>query len=60
MAYHVDATRLSKMQINLKEKYEVKVWCYLFNCSKKQLQTAVEKVGASASAVKRFMKVEVN
>lgn len=55
MAYHIDNRNLNRMQINVNERYEAKVWCHLFNCSRKELKTAVEKVGSSAGAVKKFI-----
>jgi hypothetical protein len=55
MAY-IDARYLHKVNINTRERYEVKVWCQLFNCSRKDLVSAVEKVGSNAAQVKIALK----
>jgi len=60
MAYHVDSRNLNRMHINIREQYEVKVWCCLFNCTKKQLKSTVELVGSSAGAVIKHLKQELN
>lgn len=55
MAY-IDSRFINRMNINVRERYEVKVWCQLFNCSRKQLMGAVEHVGNNAGKVKKFIK----
>lgn len=55
MAY-IDPRYIHKMQINTSEKYEMLVWCELFNCSKRDLKTAVTKVGTNAGKVKSLLK----
>lgn len=56
MAFHIENASLERMQVNVKERWEVKVWCCLFNCSSEELKRAVKKVGSSAGAVKRIFK----
>jgi hypothetical protein len=55
MAYNLDSRHLHRMNINLDEEYEVKVWCYLFNCTSEDLNTAVGRVGTSVKAVKLYL-----
>jgi hypothetical protein len=40
-----------RSHISLSEDYEVRFWCEKFGVTEKQLVSAVEKVGNSASAV---------
>ncbi|MCE3279966.1 MAG: hypothetical protein K0S44_2157 [Bacteroidetes bacterium] len=44
-----------RMRINLKEQYEVLVWTIKFNCTKKELQKAVKRVGDAADKVEKFL-----
>jgi hypothetical protein len=55
MAYSLDSRSLHYMHVNLENEYEVKVWCYLFNCSSQDLSDAVKKVGTSVKAVKMHL-----
>lgn len=45
-----------QMRINLKEQYEVRVWLIKFNCTKKDLQKAVKKVGDVADRVEKSLR----
>ena len=42
-------------KINIHEPYEVNWWCHEFGCSKDQLARAVNAVGVSAAAVKKYL-----
>lgn len=44
-----------QMRINLKERYEVRVWTIKFNCTKRELQKAVKKVGDLANKVEKLL-----
>jgi hypothetical protein len=59
MAY-IDSRYLHRVSINTRERYEVKVWCELFNCSRKELLGAVEKVGNNAGMVKSVLKTSAH
>jgi hypothetical protein len=54
MAYF-NPNYIDKQSINIQERYEVKVWCFLFNCSQKDLKSAVGKVGSSVRSVRKFL-----
>lgn len=41
-------------KVNVHESWEVNWWCAEFNCTKRQLIAAVNAVGVSASAVKKY------
>jgi hypothetical protein len=43
-------------RINMSEDYEVQYWTKKFNCSKDELQRAVDAAGASASKVEEYLK----
>jgi hypothetical protein len=43
------------MVINPNYRYELKVWGCLFNCTLKDVKDAVNQVGNSAAAVKRYL-----
>jgi hypothetical protein len=49
-----------RSKINMHEDFEVKYWSKELGVSKKQLQTAVEKVGNSAAAVRKELEVMGN
>jgi hypothetical protein len=55
MAY-IDPRYIHKMNINTRERYELNVWCQVFNCSKREILYAVEKVGNNAGKVKSVLK----
>jgi Protein of unknown function (DUF3606) len=42
-------------KVNVHESWEVNWWCGEFNCTKAQLVTAVNAVGVSAAAVRRYL-----
>ena len=42
-------------RINLDQDHEVRYWRNKFNCTKKELQDAVERVGNSAAKVQRYL-----
>lgn len=48
--------KLDATTISLSEKYEVDYWCKKFDCTKKDLESAVEKVGKSAKKVEEYFK----
>ena len=43
-------------RINLSQSYEVKYWRDKFNCSEDKLRNAVNAVGDSVEAVKKWMR----
>jgi hypothetical protein len=42
-------------KINVHEPYEVNYWTDALGCTKAQLISAVDKVGVSAAAVKKYL-----
>jgi hypothetical protein len=42
-------------KVNVHEPWEVNWWCGEFNCTRGQLISAVNTVGVSAAAVKRYL-----
>jgi hypothetical protein len=42
-----------RMNINIKEEYEIYFWSMRFDCTRKELEAAVRKVGAMASKVEK-------
>lgn len=42
-------------RININEPYEVSYWCGQFGCTKAELINAVNAVGTSIDAVRRFL-----
>lgn len=45
-----------RSRINIHEPWEVTYWCSHFGCSQLQLINAVNQVGTSAEAVRKFLK----
>ncbi|MBA3831812.1 MAG: DUF3606 domain-containing protein [Chthoniobacterales bacterium] len=43
-------------KVNIHEPYEVRWWCHEFGCTEQELRNAVNKVGVSADAVRRYLK----
>jgi hypothetical protein len=41
-------------KVNVHEPWEVNYWCKEFNCTKSELETAVKKVGVSATLVRKY------
>lgn len=46
---------LDSSRINVHEEYEVNWWCAEFRCTKAQLVAAVNAVGTSVAAVKKYL-----
>lgn len=46
---------LDSSRINIHEPYEVNWWCDELGCTKAQLIAAVNAVGTSAAAVKKYL-----
>lgn len=42
-------------KVNVHEAWEVKYWCNEFGCTESQLRAAVQAVGVSAAAVRRYL-----
>lgn len=42
-------------KVNVHEPWEVNWWCSEFNCTKAQLVAAVNAVGVSAAAVRKYL-----
>lgn len=42
-------------RINLSQPYEVRYWCDVFGCTKKQLSDAVDAVGTYRTDVEKFL-----
>ena len=42
-------------RVNVHEPWEVNWWCAEFNCTKAQLIAAVNAVGVSAAAVRKYL-----
>ncbi len=45
-------------RINIHEPYEVRWWTHEFGCTERQLKEAVNEVGTSANAVRKYLKGE--
>ena len=45
-------------RINTSEPYELRDWAKKFGVSEERLRTAVNEVGSSASAVKRYLGIQ--
>jgi len=43
-------------RVNVNEDYEVAYWTDVFDCTKQELEKAVEKVGTSSKAVRDYLK----
>jgi hypothetical protein len=42
-------------KVNVHEAWEVKYWCNEFGCTESKLRAAVQAVGVSAAAVRRYL-----
>lgn len=42
-------------RVNIHEPYEVNYWCDALSCTKAQLISAVNAVGTSAAAVRKYL-----
>ena len=42
-------------RIDVNDPYEVRNWCKIFNISEQKLKDAVNKVGTSSTAVRKFL-----
>ena len=49
-------TPLDASRVNVNESYEVDYWTKKFNCSKSQLEQAVQAVGTSSAKVEEYLK----
>jgi hypothetical protein len=47
---------LDSSRINIHQSYEVNWWCDELKCTKAQLIAAVNAVGTSAAAVRKYLK----
>lgn len=45
-----------RSKINMSEDYEVKYWTHELGVTRSQLQTAIDKVGNAAAAVRKQLK----
>ena len=45
-----------RKRINLSQDYEVRDWCRKFDCTKKELEDAVDAVGDYADDVARYLR----
>lgn len=45
-------------RINLDQEHEVRYWCDKFDCTEKELQDAVSRVGDSAAVVQRYLRLK--
>lgn len=43
-------------RIDINTPHEVQYWCGKFDCSKEQLEEAVNEVGTSSAAVERYFR----
>lgn len=42
-------------KVNVHEAWEVRYWCTKFGCTETQLKAAVQAVGVSAAAVRKYL-----
>lgn len=52
--------QVPEIRINVAESSEVRYWCGKFNCSQRELEEAINKVGSSSIALERFFETSQN